>query len=175
MPTRSTIGWFVYGSSGFSIIGTWPAPVEISDGTGVAVISSTKPVRVDPGIGDAADAARGGEQDARTKADDRGNEEETKERERRAGACSRRGDGPPGDPVPATRPLTLWCGLRGGPSRAASVEPETAARAVSGVIAGVWPCARGRRGGTRCCGRSAIAVETAAGSAGRHVAWCGAL
>src|SRR5688500_1419026 len=48
VPTRSTVAWFVYGSVGWMRIGESAMSVGCCEGTGVAVMSSTKPVNVEP-------------------------------------------------------------------------------------------------------------------------------
>ena len=48
VPTRSTVAWFVYGSSGCSRAGASERTPTVGDGTGVAVRSPTKPANVAP-------------------------------------------------------------------------------------------------------------------------------
>src|SRR5690349_13608804 len=48
VPTRSTLASFVYGSSGFSRTGASASDGGNTDGTGVEVMSETKPVSVEP-------------------------------------------------------------------------------------------------------------------------------
>ena len=97
MTTRSTVGWLVYGSDGWSSVGASEASSTTGDGDGVAVTPLTKPLSVEPTPPTTDPEAAGPDvQDARPEREDARDERDPEDPRQAAAALDRSVAGEPG-------------------------------------------------------------------------------